>query len=279
MPNDTVLGLTDVDLVRDGRAILRGITWSVKRAERWVVLGPNGSGKTTLCRLASLYLHPSRGTIDVLGRRLGRTDVRELRGHLGFTSTALLNMLRPDLRVSDVVVTGKYAVLAPFWHNYTDADQEQASALLDRFGCGTRRNALFGTLSAGERQRVLLARTLMSDPSLLILDEPTAGLDLGGREQLVALLATIAADTAAPATVLVTHHVDEIPPGFTHVLLLADGRVTVAGPIEPTLTAEALSSCFGVALRLERRDERWLAWATAEGRSRETRGPAPPSPS
>ena len=265
MTTDTVLSFADVELIRDDRTILRDITWSVRRDERWVVLGPNGSGKTTLCRLASLYLHPSHGTIEVLGRRLGRTDVRELRSHLGFTSLALADMLRSNLRVSDVVVTGKYADLAPFWHSYTSEDRQRAASLLQRFGCDQLHEAPFGRLSAGERQRVLLARTLMSHPSLLILDEPTAGLDLGGREQLVALLATVAGDGAVPATVLVTHHVDEIPPRFTHVLLLAKGRILAAGPIEQTLTADALSSCFGIGLSLDRRDGRWLAWSTGTG--------------
>ena len=171
MNDDIVLELTGVDLVRGRRAILRDINWSVRRNERWAVLGPNGSGKTTLCRIASLYLHPTHGTVDVLGRRLGRTDTRELRTHIGFTSAALTGMLRPQLRVSDVVVTGKNAALAPWWHTYSDADRAKAGALLTRFGCGGLGEAQFGTLSSGERQRVLLARTLMSDPSLWLLDE------------------------------------------------------------------------------------------------------------
>ena len=257
---EPILELTDVAFVRARRRILSDVTWTVRHGERWIVLGPNGSGKTTLCRLAALYLHPSSGTIAVLGRQLGRTDVRELRTHLGFTSAALLDMVRPRLRAGEVVMSGKHAALAPWWHTFDADDHARAYQLLSRFGCGTLADSAFGTLSAGERQRVFLARTMMTDPSLLILDEPTAGLDMGGREQLLALLAGLAKDAASPTAVLVTHHVDEIPSGFTHVLLLAGGQVQTAGPIEQTLTAEALSRCFGVPLRLERRDERWLAW-------------------
>ena len=260
MRSDVVLDLSGVDLIRGERAILRGVDWRVRRNERWAVLGPNGSGKTTLCRLASLYLHPSRGTIEVLGERLGRTDVRELRRRLGLSSAALADMLRPALRVEDVVVTGKQAALAPWWHTYSAADRARARELLLRFGCRALADAGFGTLSSGERQRVLLARTLMNDPALWLLDEPTAGLDLGGREQLVALLGAVAADPGAPATVLVTHHVEEIPREFTHALLLRSGGVHAAGPIEDTLTAESVSTCFGVPIELERRDGRWLAW-------------------
>lgn len=284
MRHDVVLALAGVDLIRGKRAILRGVDWCVRRGERWAVLGPNGSGKTTLCRLASLYLHPSRGTIDVLGERLGRTDVRELRRRLGVTSAALADMLRPALRVEDVVVTGRHAALAPWWHTYSTADRARARELLRRFGCHALADAEFGTLSSGERQRVLLARTLMNDPALWLLDEPTAGLDLGGREQLVALLGTVAADPGAPATVLVTHHVEEIPRGFTHALLLKGGGVHAAGPIEETLTAERVSTCFEVSIQLERRNGRWLAWQQgtssdpASGSTRGTRGPAPPSP-
>ena len=259
----TVLELTDVHLVRGERAILRDISWRVQPDERWVVLGPNGSGKTTLCRLASLYIHPSRGTIDVLGRRLGRVDVRELRSQLGFTSAAVEQMLRPNLTVSDAVVTGKFAALAPYWHTYTDDDREKAHRLLERFGAARLIDAEFGTLSSGERQRVLLARTLMSDPSLLLLDEPTAGLDLGGREELVSLLGRFAANPTAPATIMVTHHVDEIPPGFTHALLLRGGQVLSSGLIAQVLTHERLSACFGLPLKLEHRDGRWLAWGAS----------------
>ena len=257
---DVVLELAGVDLVRDDRTILGGIDWRVRRGERWAVLGPNGSGKTSLCRIASLYVHPSRGIVEVLGERLGRTDVRELRRRVQLTSAALADMLQPKLRVEDVVVTGRYAALAPWWHRYTAADRRKARTLLRRFGCETLAAATFGTLSSGERQRVLLARTLMSDPALWLLDEPTAGLDLGGREQLVALLGAVAGSGGPPSIVMVTHHVEEIPPAFTHALLLAGGRVQAAGPIGDVLTADRLSRCFGVPLTLERRDNRWLAW-------------------
>lgn len=256
-----VLALSGVDLVRGERTILRGINWRVRRGERWAVLGPNGSGKTSLCRVASLYLHPSSGSVDVLGERLGRTDIRALRRNAQLTSAALADMLQPRLRVEDVVVTGLHAALAPWWHTYTAADRRKARALLDRFGCGDLAAAAFGTLSSGERQRVLLARTLMSDPALWLLDEPTAGLDLGGREQLVAMLGSVAADSGPPSIVMVTHHVEEIPPAFTHALLLRGGRVHAAGAIEDVLTSERLSRCFGVRLTLERRDGRWLAWS------------------
>ena len=260
MPTEPVLALTGVSLVRDGRTILDRIDWRVAPGDRWIVLGPNGSGKTSLCRLAGLYLHPTNGDVDVLGERLGRTDVRELRTRLGMTSQALADMLRPGLQAIDLVMTGRNAALAPYWHRYDDADRERAAGLLARFGCARLATARYATLSAGERQRVLLARALMSDPPLLLLDEPAAGLDLAGREQLVAMLADVAADRATAAIVLVTHHVDEIPRGFTHVLMLAGGRVAARGPIADTLTAENLSRCFGLRLALARQDGRWMAW-------------------
>ena len=260
MPTEPVLALTGVSFVRDGRTILDRIDWQVAPGDRWIVLGPNGSGKTSLCRLAGLYLHPTQGDVDVLGKRLGRTDVRELRTKLGMTSQALADMLRPGLQAVDLVMTGRNAALAPYWHRYDDADRARAAKLLARFGCAPLATARYATLSAGERQRVLLARALMSDPPLLLLDEPAAGLDLAGREQLVAMLADVAADPATAAIVLVTHHVDEIPPGFTHVLMLADGRVAAQGPIANTLTAESLSRCFGLRLALARQDGRWMAW-------------------
>ena len=259
MTGSVALDLTGVRFVRDGRAILDGIDWRVRAGERWAVVGPNGSGKTTLCRLASLYVHPSAGAVSVLGRRMGRCDVRALRAHVGVTSQALADLMRPELRAADIVLTGRHAALTPWWHEYDGADRDRAAALLARVGCAHLAGARYGTLSAGERQRVLLARALVNDPSLLVLDEPTAGLDLAGREQLVARLAEVAgADPGA--VVLVTHHVDEIPPGFTHILMLAGGRVVGRGPLEATLTAERLSTCFGLPLRLARRDGRWWAW-------------------
>jgi len=256
-----VVRLTGVGLTRDGKTILRDIEWRVRPGERWVVLGPNGGGKSSLCQIVSLYQHPSAGEVTVLGARLGRVDVRTLRLRIGVTSAALAGMMQPSLTAEQLVVAGKHAALAHWWHDYDDRDWAQARECLRRVDCADHRDQSFGTLSSGERQRVLLARALMLSPELLILDEPTAGLDLGGRERLVRTLGDLAADPAAPALVLVTHHVDEIPLGFTHALLLAEGRMLAAGPLSEVLTAPRLSACFGLGLALARKDGRWSAWA------------------
>ena len=258
---DVVLGLRRVRLVHGERVVLAELDWTVRSGERWVVLGRNGSGKTSLVRIASLYLHPSAGEVHVLGQQLGRTDVRALRRRVGVASSSLAQQLRPALTATEVVMTAKNAALEPWWHHYDDDDRARAHSLLERLGVRGFADREIGTLSSGEQQRVLLARSLMTDPGLLLLDEPTAGLDLAGREDLVAALALLAADPQSPATVLVTHHVDEIPPGFTHALLLADGRALAAGPIDDTLTATTLSACFGLPLRLRRHGSRWSAWA------------------
>jgi iron complex transport system ATP-binding protein len=257
-----VLRLSGVRLVRDNSAILDGIDWQVHPGERWVVLGPNGSGKTSLCQIISLYLHPSAGSVVVLGGELGHVEVRALRLRIGVTSAALAAMLAPRLTAAQIVVAGKHAALAHWWHSYDEADWTQARRSLERVGCLGHAGQRFETLSSGERQRVLLARALMADPGLLVLDEPSAGLDLAGREQLIQTLAALAEDPTAPPLILVTHHADEIPPGFTHALLLADGRIKAAGPIRQVLTGRLLTDCFGLGLEVERRHGRWRAWAT-----------------
>jgi iron complex transport system ATP-binding protein len=249
----TPLRLSAVSVTRDGRTILGPVDWCIDSGERWVVLGPNGSGKSTMVRIAALHLHPTSGEVEVLGERLGRTDVRTLRRRIGYASASLGTMLRPDLSARDVVMTAKYAALEPWWNTYDDTDRAAAVACLARLGVDRFADRAWGSLSSGEQQRVLVARTLMGSIGLVVLDEPNAGLDVGGRENLLAGLDTLARDPATPAMVLVTHHVEEIPPAFTHALLLRDGRVAVAGPIEQTLTADALSTTFGLALDLERR--------------------------
>jgi iron complex transport system ATP-binding protein len=260
---DAALALIDVTVRRDGRAIVDDVSWTVGPGQRWVVLGRNGAGKTTLLRIASLYLHPTDGEVWVLGQQLGRTDVRTLRTRIGIASQSFADLLRPELSVEDVVVTARHGALEPWWHTYTDEERARARSLLDRMGIGAYAGRAFGTLSSGERQRAQLARTLMGDPGLLLLDEPTAGLDLAAREDLLARLTELAADPAVAPMVLVTHHTEEIPSDFTHVLLLDGGRVLAQGPIDETLTADSLSACFGLRLSLERRDGRWLAWAQA----------------
>lgn len=258
----SVLKLSGVSFVRDERVILATLDWEVRSGERWLVLGANGSGKTTLLRIASMYEHPSSGEVKVLGERLGRTDVRVLRRRIGYLSAALAAQFRPALRAIDIVMTARYAALEPWWHRYSPEDEAQALACLDRMGVAWTAERPLATLSSGEQQRVLLARTLMNDPGVVVLDEPSARLDLGGREQLVQALAELTTDPAAPPLVLVTHHLDEVPPGMTHVLMLRDGVVVARGPIEATLTAETLSACFGLPLELERRsDGRFSAWA------------------
>ncbi len=255
------LRLRGVGLTIDGNVILDDVEWEVAPGERWVVLGANGSGKTSLLRIASLYLHPSRGTVEVLGATLGRVDVRRHRRRIGMVSSSFADLLRPAVRALDVVMTAKHAALEAWWHEYTDDDRDRAVALLDRFGCAALADRAFATLSSGERQRVQLARTLMADPGLLLLDEPTAGLDLHGREDLVGRLAALARDPSTPPTVLVTHHVDEIPPGFDRLLLLRKGRVLAAGPLDEVLTASSLGECFDMDVVLERRHDRWFAFA------------------
>jgi iron complex transport system ATP-binding protein len=223
------------------------------------VLGPNGSGKTTLIRIAALRLHPSVGEVDVLGERLGRVDVRELRSRVAFASAALADDLRPTLLAGDVVMTARRGALEPWWHTYDDEDRAVTRARLADVGCEGFEDRTFGTLSSGERQRVLLARCLATDPGLLLLDEPAAGLDLGGREELVATLARLALDPAVPPTVLVTHHLEEIPPGFTHALLLRSGSIVAAGPLGEVLTSELVSTTFGLPVAVDRAGDRWSA--------------------
>ena len=260
MPDGPALRLRDVVLRRGDTTILDGVDWTVERGEHWVVLGRNGSGKTTLARVASLYEHPSSGSVEVLGEVLGRTDVRALRRRVGFVSAAFAALIRPTHSAEDVVVTAKFAALEPWWHRYEPEDRERARALLADMGVGARADHPFGTLSSGERQRTLLARAQMTDPGLLIVDEPNAGLDLGGREELLSQFDRLAGPDAPPI-LLVTHHVEEIPTRFTHLLALADGTVLARGPIEDTLDADLLSTCFGVDLEVGRSRGRW--WARA----------------
>jgi len=256
-----VLDLAGVGIRRDGRWLLQGVDWTVAPTDRWVVLGPNGSGKTTLVRIASLWLHPTVGTVRVLGELLGRTDVRPLRARIGVSSAAMADQLRPDLDVRDVVMTSRHGALEPWWHTYDDEDRARALEALHRVGADHLVGRAFGTLSSGERQRVQLARTVAADPDLLLLDEPSAGLDLGAREDLVARIGALVGDAATAPTILVTHHVEEIPVGFTHVLLLRSGSVVAGGPIGTVLTEEALSETFGIDVRLATDDGRYRAWA------------------
>ncbi len=259
MSDQPVLQCTGVSLVIDDTTILTGIDWTVLPRERWVVLGANGAGKTSLLRIVSLYQHPSTGTVDVLGQRLGRTDVRTLRERIAFSSPALAAKLEPTMTAAEVVMTARYAALAPWWHRYTDADRARAHHLLTEWRCDSLAAHLFPTLSAGERQRVLLARMLMNEPGVALLDEPTAGLDIGGREELVADLSAWARDETRPAMVLVTHHLEEIPPAFTHALVLKDGKTLANGPLAEVVNSETLSEAYDLALIVDERAGRYTA--------------------
>jgi iron complex transport system ATP-binding protein len=254
-----VIELADVSVVRGQQKLLDAISWTVEEDDRWVILGPNGAGKTTLLQVLAAQLHPTSGVAGILGEVLGAVDVFDLRPRIGLTSAAVADRIPPAELVRDVVVSASYAVIGRWREEYETLDHERARRLMDEVGVGRLSGRTFGTLSEGERKRVQIARALMTDPELLLLDEPAAGLDLGGREDLVSTLTVLAEDIDAPATVLVSHHVEEIPPGFTHVLMLRDGRVVADGPIETTLTEAALSETFALPLLLERTDGRWHA--------------------
>ncbi|MEQ6899625.1 ABC transporter ATP-binding protein [Nocardioides sp. YIM 152588] len=254
-----VLELAEVSVRRGRATLLDRVTWVVQDGERWVVLGPNGAGKTTLLQVASAQVHPTDGAVGILGELLGTVDVFELRPRIGVTSAALGERIPREEKVRDVVMSASYAVLGRWREQYDDMDVKRADDLMQELGVTKMADRTFGTLSEGERKRVLIARALMTDPELLLLDEPAAGLDLGGREDLVSTLSVLAYDPDSPATVLVSHHVEEIPPGFTHVLMLRDGAVVDAGPIDTTLNATSLSATFGMPLVVEQHDGRWSA--------------------
>ncbi|WP_232074925.1 ABC transporter ATP-binding protein [Phytohabitans suffuscus] len=258
---DLVVDLDSVGVTRTGSHLLHDLTWKVELDERWVVLGPNGAGKTTLLNIAAARLYPSNGTARVLGEQLGRTDVNELRTRIGIASAALADRIPGEERVADVVMTASWGVVGRWRERYEAMDEVRARALLEQFGVAGLADRAYGTLSEGERKRVQIARALMTDPELLLLDEPAAGLDLGAREDLVGRLAELAYDPDAPALVLVTHHVEEIPPGFTHAILLRGGAVVAQGLLDDTLTSENLSKTFDLPLILERSGSRFAARA------------------
>jgi iron complex transport system ATP-binding protein len=258
-----VLDLQAVTIRRGTTTILDEVTWTVREGERWVVLGRNGAGKTTLLQVASGRMHPTSGTADLLGSRLGRVDVFELRPRIGLSSSSLADRIPAGEQVRDVVLTAAYGVTGRWREEYESLDESRAADLLTAFGVAHLSDRYFGTLSEGERKRVQIARSLMTDPELLLLDEPAAGLDLGGREELVAALAELAGDARSPVLVLVTHHVEEIPPGFTHILLLRAGKAFAAGPIDEVLTAQTLSGAFDLPLVVDKADGRWSARATS----------------
>jgi iron complex transport system ATP-binding protein len=254
-----VVEFAGVTVRRGASLLLDDVSWLVEEDERWVVLGPNGAGKTTLLQVAAAQLHPTSGVAGILDEVLGTTDVFELRPRIGLTSAALADRIPRSELVKDVVVSASYGVVGRWREEYADLDHDRATGLLAEVGAGHLLERTFGTLSEGERKRVQIARALMADPELLLLDEPAAGLDLGGREDLVATLSHLALDPDSPATVLVSHHVEEIPPGFTHALLMREGRVVDSGPVDDVVTAETLSETFGMPLLLSRADDRFAA--------------------
>jgi iron complex transport system ATP-binding protein len=242
--------------------LLRDITWTVNEGDRWVIVGPNGAGKTTLLQIAAAMMHPTVGTATILGEEMGHTDVFELRPRIGLASSSLAEKVPSGETVVDLVLTASYAILGRWREEYDTTDVDRAVALLDALGCADLMRRTFTTLSEGERKRVQIARALMPDPELLLLDEPAAGLDLGGREHLVDRLAALAGDPTAPTMAMVTHHVEEVPEGFTHALLLRGGGIVAHGKVDEVFTAEHLSETFGIPLTVDRQNGRWYARST-----------------
>ena len=257
------LAFADGGVRRNARNIVDGVDWTVTGDQRWVILGPNGAGKTTLLQLAATLMHPTSGTVTVLDERLGRTDVFELRPRIGFASSSMARRVPPEETVIDVVLTAAYSVLGRWREQYDTIDERRARRVLGEWRLEHLAERTFGTLSDGEQKRVQIARAVMTDPELLLLDEPSASLDLGAREELLGLLSGYAQAPGTPAMIMVTHHVEEIPVGFTHVLLLREGKVVAQGPIGEALTADNLSATFGLPIVLTEADGRYAARAVA----------------
>lgn len=260
--NSPVVSARDVTVVRDGNTILDAVDWDIGAGEGWVVFGPNGSGKTTLIEVVSSYLFPTRGTVSILGETLGRTDARELRARVGYVGPLTGRFIRGNFRPLEIVVTGLHAsFVGAEWHDYQQGDWDRALDCLRQVRAEELADRRFNTLSEGEKKRVILARSLMTEPRLLLLDEAYTALDLGARERLARALANLV--RADRSVVVVTHHVEEIPPGFSNILMLAGGRVVACGPIEDMLTSESLSRTFDMPLELSRQNGRW--WASGAG--------------
>jgi iron complex transport system ATP-binding protein len=257
----SVLKLTDVSIIRDGNTILDKLTWSVDDSDRWVILGPNGAGKTTLLQIAAALIHPSSGTAVLLDDRLGAVDVFELRPRIGFVSSAMARRIPGNETVLNVVMTAAYSVTGRWNEEYEDVDIQRAREVLDDWKLGHLADRAFGGLSDGEQKRVLIARAVMTNPELLLLDEPAASLDVGSREELLQLLHAFAITPDAPAIVMVTHHVEEIPPGFTHGMLLAEGTIVAKGKLEKVITSDKLSSAFSLPLEVTEKHHRYAARA------------------
>ncbi|WP_368496118.1 ABC transporter ATP-binding protein [Herbiconiux sp. A18JL235] len=257
----TVLDLEDVSVVRDGTTIIRDVHWRVEGDQRWVVLGPNGAGKTTLLQIAAAMSHPSGGSVQVLDGRLGEVDLFELRPRVGFASSAMARRFPANETVLNVVLTAAYSVTGRWNEAYEEIDERRAQRVLSEWKLDHLADRLFGSLSDGEQKRVQIARSVMTDPELLLLDEPAASLDLGAREELLTLLGGYASAPEAPAIVMVTHHVEEIPVGFTHALLLGRGGIVAQGPLGEVLTSERLEETFGLPIALTETDGRFVARA------------------
>jgi iron complex transport system ATP-binding protein len=254
-----LISLRDVTVLRSGKEILFDLSWEVKMGERWVIVGPNGAGKTTILSILGCYLHPSRGRAIILGNELGKVDTVEMKTRIGMTSASLLALIPENEAVGDIVLSSAYGIYGRWNEEYDPWDESRSSAILAALGVRELRDRQFSTLSEGEKKRVMIARALMPDPELLLMDEPAAGLDLGGREDLILRISHFSADPTAPATVMVTHHLEEIPTGTTHALLLKSGRCFAQGPIADVITSENLSSLYGLTVELETRYGRYFA--------------------
>ena len=261
MSQRTVLSLSGVSVRRGDRTILGPINFSVSEGERWVILGPNGAGKSTLLGLLAAMSFPSTGSIEILGKKMGAVDVFELRPRVGFCSSLMAENIPDDELVQDVVLTAAYAILGRWTEKYDLWDESRAMAILTTFGVRDLRNRTFATLSEGERKRVQIARALMADPEILLLDEPAAGLDLWGREDLLKRFTVFSQDPKAPVSILVTHHIEEIPEGTTHALLIRDGQIQVSGPIDKVITSEHVSAVFDLPIVVTKEGARFFARA------------------
>jgi iron complex transport system ATP-binding protein len=256
-----ILEIENLSVRRGGKTILGPLNWQVLEGQRWVVLGPNGAGKTTLLQVCSSLIHPTSGSIKILGEQLGKVDVFELRTRIGLTSSVLVEQLPADELVIDVVLTAAYAMLGRWQEKYDLWDESRAMALLTALGVRELGDRNFGSLSEGEKKRVQIARALMADPELLLLDEPASSLDLGGREDLLKRIEVFANDPLAPATVIVTHHIEEIPAGTTHALLLKEGFEVAKGDINTVITDLNLSNAYGLPISVQSEGGRFFARA------------------